>query len=315
MTTPSSLEVQMLGLINQERTSRGLDPLEFDLLLNASSEAHSQWMQTTGQFSHAGQGGTSATARMRDAGFEFSGSWASAENIAYQTERGASGYADDVVQLHNALMNSAGHRANILDPNLESIGIGIETGSGSLGRGNDSVIVTQNFARSAADNAPYYGAGTPVEIVPETVTPVALDPDLEAPGTGVPETVKPVALDEDVSAPSGNSPAPWEARLDRWQAKAEKFQTRADTWADRAEVDPINAALALAKAEAWGNRLEKVKGRIENWIDQKTAQWERNAARTEDTADDAQVAADLDRICDDIQTWKVNWGTDACDHA
>ena len=44
---------------------------------------------------------------------------------------------------HNSLMNSPGHKANILNPNVTVIGIGIETA-------NNSVMVTQNFANTSA---------------------------------------------------------------------------------------------------------------------------------------------------------------------
>ncbi|WP_170397086.1 CAP domain-containing protein [Ruegeria arenilitoris] len=147
MSTASNLERQMLALINDERTSRGLQPLKLELQLNDSAEDHSEWMLQTDIFSHTGQGGSSATQRMRDAGFDFTGSWRSGENIAWQSERGAAGASDDVVQLHQSLMNSPGHRANILNPDFEYIGIGIEEGNFN---GWDAVIVTQNFATTSA---------------------------------------------------------------------------------------------------------------------------------------------------------------------
>ncbi|MGR3760597.1 CAP domain-containing protein [Roseobacteraceae bacterium NS-SX3] len=147
MSQASTLERQMLELINNERTSRGLQPVQLELRLNESSEDHSSWMLAQDVFSHTGAGGSSAGDRMRAAGFDFSGSWTWAENIAWQSERGAPGLADDVTDLHNSLMNSPGHRANILSPNVEVIGIGIEQGNFN---GWDAVMVTQNFARTSA---------------------------------------------------------------------------------------------------------------------------------------------------------------------
>lgn len=147
MSQANSFEWQMLDLINQERTSRGLDPLQLDLRLNDSSEDHSADMLAQDYFSHTGLDGSSAGGRMQEAGFVFSGSWTWGENIAWQSERGAPGIADDVINLHNALMNSPGHRANILNPNFEVIGIGIEQGNYN---GWDAVMVTQNFAKTSA---------------------------------------------------------------------------------------------------------------------------------------------------------------------
>lgn len=151
MSLASTFEQQMLSLINQERQSRGLVPLSLELRLNDSSEDHSAWMQASGIFSHTGAGGSSATQRMQAAGFTFAGNWSSAENIAWQSERGAPGISDDVTDLHVALMNSPGHRANILTPEFRYIGIGIV--EAPFGGAPDAVLVTQNFA---ATSAPVY---------------------------------------------------------------------------------------------------------------------------------------------------------------
>ncbi|MDW3223613.1 MAG: CAP domain-containing protein [Paracoccaceae bacterium] len=167
MSKANTLERQMLDLINTERLSIGLDPLRLELRLNDSAEDHSQWMINTDRFSHTGVNGSSSTERMRDAGFEFTGSWQSAENIAWQSVRGQPGLSDDVVDLHQGLMNSPGHRANILNPNLEVIGIGIERGEY---KGWDGLFVTQNFARTSAPLQIDNGGNTPPEV---PVTPSA----------------------------------------------------------------------------------------------------------------------------------------------
>ncbi len=147
MSVASDLEREMLALINAERAKEGLNPVQLELRLNASAEDHSEWMLQTDTFSHTGAGGSSAGDRMRDAGFQFSGSSLWAENIAYQSIRGEPGLSDDVEDLHNALMNSPGHRANILNPNATVIGIGIEVGEFE---GYNVIIVTQNFARTSS---------------------------------------------------------------------------------------------------------------------------------------------------------------------
>jgi serralysin len=158
MPVASNLERQMLDLINQERTWRGLNPVQLELRLNSSAESHSQWMLQQDAFSHTGAGSSSAGDRMTSAGFVFSGSWTWAENIAWQSERGTTGLSDDVVNLHNSLMNSPGHRANILNPNFTVVGIGIEQGDFE---GFDAVVVTQNFARTSAPVQLDSGGSTP----------------------------------------------------------------------------------------------------------------------------------------------------------
>jgi Ca2+-binding RTX toxin-like protein len=141
----NSLERQMLELINAERAKVGVAPLSLELKLNEAAEGHTEWMLSVDTFSHTGIGGSSPGTRMSNAGFDFSGSWGWAENIAGRTISSPSGYADEVIGLHTQLMNSTGHRNNILNPSLEYIGIGIEIGEY---KGNMWAMVTQTFART-----------------------------------------------------------------------------------------------------------------------------------------------------------------------
>ena len=152
MAIATDLERYMLDLINDERTSRGLDTLQLEQNLNASADAHSEWMLEADMFSHTGAGGSTATGRIEAAGFDLDGSWQTAENIAIQSERGDPGFEDDVAQLHENLMDSPGHRANLLDPDLDYIGIGIDVGDFDYGSGEyNSVIVTQNFGSTQGE--------------------------------------------------------------------------------------------------------------------------------------------------------------------
>ncbi len=189
MSVANDLERQMLQLINDEREARGLNPLKLELNLNDASEDHSAWMLSSDTFSHTGSGGSSAGDRMRAADFEFSGSWASGENIAWQSERGAPGLSDDVVDLHNSLMNSPGHRANILNPDYEYIGIGIESGDF---KGWDGVIVTQNFAKTGAPVQLDNGGTAPSTTAPSTTAPSTTGPATTPP----PNTAPTVDVDD-----------------------------------------------------------------------------------------------------------------------
>jgi Ca2+-binding RTX toxin-like protein len=123
----------------------GAPPLLLELNLNEAAEGHTEWMLSVDTFSHTGIGGSSPGTRMSNAGFDFSGSWGWAENIAGRTISSPSGYADEVMGLHTQLMNSTGHRNNILNPSLEYIGIGIEIGEY---KGSTWAMVTQKFART-----------------------------------------------------------------------------------------------------------------------------------------------------------------------
>lgn len=171
MSQASTIERQMLDLINEERAAVGAGPVELELRLNDAAEDHSSWMLNVDRFSHTGIGNSDPGDRMRDADFNFSGSWTWGENIAWQSERGAPGLADDVENLHDSLMNSPGHRANILNPSFEVIGIGIERGDYN---GWDAVMVTQNFARTGAP-VQLDQPGTPVDPPAENTAPEVIN--------------------------------------------------------------------------------------------------------------------------------------------
>ena len=132
---------------------------------------------------------------MEDANFDFSGSWLSAENIAWQSVRGKPGLADDVVDLHRGLMNSPGHRANILNPDSEVIGIGIERGEY---KGWDGLFVTQNFARTDAPLRIDSRKTTPPPPPPDDGTDQVLN------GTGRPNKIVGAAGDDTLNGRAGN---------------------------------------------------------------------------------------------------------------
>lgn len=199
--TASDLERYMLDLVNEERTSRGLSALVLDKTLNYSADAHSRWMLDNNVFSHTGVNGWSPTQRMQDAGFDFSGTWRTAENIAAQSERGEPGLFDDVYDLHLALMNSEGHRENILTPDLQVIGIGIQVGNFTYTGGTYySVMVTQNFARTSGVTLPDIVAETPQ---PEPGTP---NPDTTGVlvGTSTAENLVGTDGDDTITGSGGN---------------------------------------------------------------------------------------------------------------
>ena len=148
MSKANVAEQYMLELINSERAKVGAQPLAFDGDLNESSENHSNWMIATDIFSHTGVGGSSPGDRMEASGYEFSGSWAWGENIAYRSTSAPDGLQDEVQKMHTSLMNSSGHRANILSTSFREIGVGIEVGQF---RNFEAAFVTQNFARTASD--------------------------------------------------------------------------------------------------------------------------------------------------------------------
>lgn len=130
-TNPSNVltadEQQMLSLINKERTSRGLSALKVNSTLTQVARAHSRDMINRGFFSHNNPDGKSPFDRMKAAGVTY---YTAGENIAG---------APSVQSAHTNLMNSSGHRANILNSKFTEIGIGVVDG-GRYGK-----MFTQNF--------------------------------------------------------------------------------------------------------------------------------------------------------------------------
>ena len=109
----------VLRLVNQERTARGLSALTLSQKLDTAADRHSDDMATQGYFSHTGQDGSNVGTRIERAGYTRWRTWG--ENIAAGQRSAAS-----VVQ---AWMNSPGHRANILKPNFTHMGLGYVTNS------------------------------------------------------------------------------------------------------------------------------------------------------------------------------------------
>lgn len=148
MSQASAYEQYLLELINADRARAGAQPLAFDGSLNAAAEQHSRWMLDADVFSHTGLSGSSAGQRMISAGYRFAGSWSWGENIARAGTRAPAGLQDEVALLHANLMNSTGHRQNLLNGGYREIGIGFEVGDF---QGRENAVVTEDFARTSSN--------------------------------------------------------------------------------------------------------------------------------------------------------------------
>lgn len=109
-------EQQMLEIVNKERKANGIDSLEPDSNLRQLARDYSKDMLQRGFFSHYNREGQSPFDRMDSGGivYQYAG-----ENLALAPS------ADLAMQ---GLMNSPGHRANILNANFRKIGIGVMDG-------------------------------------------------------------------------------------------------------------------------------------------------------------------------------------------
>jgi uncharacterized protein YkwD len=122
-----SLEAQMLEMVNEERRKAGLKPVTADPEMTRVARAHSQDMFVRGYFAHVNPDGKDPFDRMRDFNVRF---MTAGENLAL---------AQTVGIAHNNLMNSPGHRANILNPDFGRLGIGIMDG------GFYGLMISQEF--------------------------------------------------------------------------------------------------------------------------------------------------------------------------
>lgn len=116
----SSEEAQVLALTNAERAKNGCGPLAANSTLAAVARAHSKDMATNRFFDHNSQDGRTPFDRMKAAGYSYS---MAAENIAAGQQNPSA--------VVTAWMNSAGHRANILNCKLTQLGVGVYRLSGS----------------------------------------------------------------------------------------------------------------------------------------------------------------------------------------
>lgn len=114
----SSYAAEVLSLVNAERAKAGVGALTINMAAEQAANVRAQELQQS--FSHTRPNGGSFDTALTEAGINFR---TSGENIAYGQNS-----AQEVMQVW---MNSAGHRANILNQNFTSIGIGhTETGNG-----------------------------------------------------------------------------------------------------------------------------------------------------------------------------------------
>lgn len=129
MNKANDSELKMLELVNKERLEAGISPLEMDLELVRIARLKSADMIENDYFDHTSPKYGDPFTMMQSFGVKYK---AAGENLA----------GDQTVEkAHQALMNSPGHRKNILNPDYTHIGIGIVEG------GQYGSIFTQLFIK------------------------------------------------------------------------------------------------------------------------------------------------------------------------
>jgi uncharacterized protein YkwD len=130
-------EQALLELANQARAQHHLPPLTWDSALAIAARNHLRWViRNPGELRHQYPGEPDLVTRGANAGARFS---TISENIAAHGQTPA--------DLHQIWMTTAPHRANLLDPNLNVVGIAVVENQGLL-------FAVQDFGRSVAALTP-----------------------------------------------------------------------------------------------------------------------------------------------------------------
>jgi uncharacterized protein YkwD len=113
-------ERDLFASVNQARRMQGLSTLRWDETLATAARHHAEVMALHGSAQHGFEGEPSLSARVKLVGAHFS--WLS-ENV---TQGPSSEF------IHTQFMKSAPHRANILDRDMDSLGVGVVEQGGQL---------------------------------------------------------------------------------------------------------------------------------------------------------------------------------------
>lgn len=130
-------EQRLLELANQSRQQVGATPLTLDPGLSQAARLHAQAMLAARQLSHQFDGEPSLPQRLADA---------TRAQLDQEGENVALDY--DADQGHDHLMLSPPHRANLLNPAYNVVGLGVV-------RSGDRLYIVQDFGRSL----PAYSSG------------------------------------------------------------------------------------------------------------------------------------------------------------
>ena len=129
---------QIVVLANQARAAQGAAPLQWDPALGEAARQHCLRMAAEGPISHRYGGEPDLTERAGQAGAHFS---LIEENVAIGPTPAA---------IHDEWMHSPGHRTNLLNPQVDRIGV--------------AVVASRGVLYAAADYAKAVPVFTPIQV-------------------------------------------------------------------------------------------------------------------------------------------------------
>ena len=171
----SGTEGEFLAKINATRSANGLGSLQVDGGLQSHARTHTQDMMNAGEIYHSSSDELSASGGQ---GWDRIG-----ENV---------GRGQSTTSLHNAFMESSGHKANILG-DYNYVGIGTGSIDGYL-------YVTVVFMKKGSVSSPTTTDAPVSSTVPAADTPATTEPSS-------PDTAKPASTPT-TAAPTTTTPAP-----------------------------------------------------------------------------------------------------------
>lgn len=155
----------LLELTNKTRTEMGLGPLKENVILSEAASQKGQDMIAKDYFSHKSPEGFYAWDILKKLGYTYK---SAGENLAI-------GYLDSE-EVHQAWLASPSHRANILNPQFQEIGLAVAKGEFE---GNNVYVVVQIF-------------GTPKAITTKEIQPPKTEISAKATGNPTPIISPPV---------------------------------------------------------------------------------------------------------------------------
>ncbi len=111
---------QLFALANQSRAEAGAGPMQWDAALAQAALRHCQRMAMEGPISHRYGGELDVAGRAAQAGAHFA---LIEENVAV---------GPNPARIHDGWMHSEGHRTNLLNPNVDHVGIAVVAAEGLL---------------------------------------------------------------------------------------------------------------------------------------------------------------------------------------
>lgn len=159
---PTDGEAAILAYINEARTAAGLAPVAWDPLLSRVARSHALDMIANRYFGHISATDGTPARRANKGGVRFT---RLGENLAGNS---------DLADAHRMLMDSPTHRANILDPDFQRVGLAVVRG------GPYGLMIVEEFIVPAppADTRPVASESQPGR---QQTTSPAIASTLDAP--------------------------------------------------------------------------------------------------------------------------------------